>query len=81
MVAGAGAVRGAPAAGARAAAEAALARWPDSVPLLLLRSHVLLDQGDPAAEAAVEAVLRLDPDHANARHNLAALRALRGPAG
>jgi hypothetical protein len=51
------------------------------VPLLLLRSHVLLDQNDPGAEAAVEEVLRRDPGNANAQHNLGVLRARRGSGG
>jgi len=36
---------------------------------------VLLELGDPAAEAAVEAVLWQDPANANERHNLGVLRA------
>jgi hypothetical protein len=60
--------------------EGALRRWPESVPLLLLRSHVQLEQNDPGAEAAGEEVLKRDPNNANGRHNLSVLRARREPA-
>jgi tetratricopeptide (TPR) repeat protein len=64
---------------ARAALEEALARWPDSLPLHVQLSHVLLQQGnDPdAAERLLRDVLARDPHNAGARHNLTVLLAQR----
>ncbi|OWK35319.1 glycosyltransferase [Fimbriiglobus ruber] len=60
---------------AREILTAASARFPDSVPVRAALSVALLQGGaDPTeAEAAVRAVLALDPDNAQAKHNLAAL--------
>lgn len=60
---------------AREAAVAAIAAAPTAIPPRVLLSHVLLRQGtDPAAaERALRDVLALDPDHPEARHNLAVL--------
>ncbi|HJZ90598.1 MAG TPA: hypothetical protein VKE40_06965, partial [Gemmataceae bacterium] len=67
--------------------EAAAARWglgracerfPDSLTLRVLHSHAALKEGlDREAEAALLAVLDLAPSHAEARQNLAVLRARR----
>jgi len=48
----------------------------------VLLSHALLQQGGdwPAAEAALRDVLALEPDHAQARHNLAVLLRQQGRA-
>jgi tetratricopeptide (TPR) repeat protein len=57
---------------------------PGSLPLRVLLSHVLLQEGKDwaAAENALRAVLELDPGHQEAQHNLKALaqRPTRGPA-
>jgi glycosyltransferase involved in cell wall biosynthesis/Tfp pilus assembly protein PilF len=60
---------------ARALVEGACARQPEALPLRVLLSHVLLQEGRdlPAAEAALRAVLEQDPSNAEARHNLALL--------
>jgi GT2 family glycosyltransferase/Tfp pilus assembly protein PilF len=69
-------------AAARGLLEAARARFPRALLPRLLLSHVFLQEGrdDSAAEGALLDILELDPDHAQARHNLAVLRARRNPA-
>jgi tetratricopeptide (TPR) repeat protein len=59
--------------------EAAIAADPNAVWPRLILTHVLLQEGtDPeAAERALKAVLELEPGNAQARHNLALLRAQR----
>jgi Tfp pilus assembly protein PilF len=59
-------------AAARAAVEAGLAESPDSVGLRVARSHVLMVQGalPTELEAAFRAVLEVDPNSDQARHNL-----------
>jgi glycosyltransferase involved in cell wall biosynthesis/tetratricopeptide (TPR) repeat protein len=61
---------------ARALLDDALARQPDSLPLLVLLTHVLLqeDRDHAGAERVLMEVLRRDPNHAQARHNLQVLR-------
>jgi GT2 family glycosyltransferase/tetratricopeptide (TPR) repeat protein len=60
---------------ARAALEEPIARNPRSVKPWVILTHILLQEGrDPrAAEAALRALLALDPAHAEAQHNLAVL--------
>jgi glycosyltransferase involved in cell wall biosynthesis/predicted Zn-dependent protease len=64
---------------ARAHFRAACRRFPRSVALRVLHSHACLKEGldDDAAEAALRAVLELEPNHDEARHNLAVIRAKR----
>jgi GT2 family glycosyltransferase/tetratricopeptide (TPR) repeat protein len=66
-------------AGARQVLDAALLRHPDDLPLWVVLSHALLQEGrDPiGAEAALRRILELAPDHAEARHNLAVLQGQR----
>jgi glycosyltransferase involved in cell wall biosynthesis/tetratricopeptide (TPR) repeat protein len=66
--------------GARALLESACATFPQAVPLRSALSHVLLQEGQDlqAAEAALRAVLRLDPKNEEARHNLDLLFRQRG---
>ena len=56
-----------------------LQRFPSSIPLRLLHTRVLLNEGadDGAAEHALQQVLELAPGHPEATNNLAALRAKR----
>jgi hypothetical protein len=65
---------------ARGVLAGAIGRHPADVRLRLLWSHLWLLAGtDPAsAERALSDVLALDPGNAEARHNLAVLRADRG---
>jgi tetratricopeptide (TPR) repeat protein len=60
---------------ARAALEEPIARNPHALKPRIVLSHILLQEGrDPcAAEAALRAILAIDPAHAEARHNLAVL--------
>jgi hypothetical protein len=60
---------------ARQRLEEAVGRWPRAVWPRVILSHALLQEGrDPAAaEAALRAVLALDPGHREAQHNLALL--------
>jgi GT2 family glycosyltransferase/tetratricopeptide (TPR) repeat protein len=62
-------------AAARAALEEPIARNPRALKLQVILSHILLQEGrDPrAALSALQAILALDPSHAEARHNLAVL--------
>jgi glycosyltransferase involved in cell wall biosynthesis len=62
-------------AAARALLEEAIARAPTALAPRVALSHAWLQEGhDPAAaERALRDVLALDPDHAEARHNLAVL--------
>jgi tetratricopeptide (TPR) repeat protein len=57
-------------------------RWPTEVRPRLLLGHALLQEGRDweAAEAALRAVLALDPGHAETRHNLALLLQQQGRA-
>jgi tetratricopeptide (TPR) repeat protein len=59
--------------GARQVLEPAILQTLQALPLRVLLSRVLLEEGrDPlAAEQALRDVLALDPTHAEARHNLA----------
>ncbi len=60
---------------ARAALEEPLSRNPRALKPRVILSHILLQEGrDPlAAEAALRAILALDPGHSEAEHNLAVL--------
>jgi tetratricopeptide (TPR) repeat protein len=60
---------------ARALLEGAIRRAPQALGPRVLLSHALLQEGrDPAAaEQALRAILELDPQHPEARHNLALL--------
>lgn len=60
---------------ARAVVEAAAADHPGHLPLRVLLTHVLIEEGADwaAAEQALRAVLALDPEHKEAAHNLAVL--------
>jgi glycosyltransferase involved in cell wall biosynthesis len=60
---------------ARAALEQPLARNPAALKPRVILSHILLQEGrdNRAAEAALRAILAIDPSHAEARHNLAVL--------
>jgi tetratricopeptide (TPR) repeat protein len=62
-------------AGARQVLDVALVRHPDDVDLWTVRSHVLLQEGKDrsGAHATLRRILELDPNHAQARHNLALL--------
>ena len=62
---------------ARSHIQAAVQRFPQSVPLSMLHVHSILKEGidDRAAENALLHVLALVPDHAESTANLAALRA------
>jgi tetratricopeptide (TPR) repeat protein len=64
-------------AGALALLEPAIAAQPEAIGPRVVRSRVLVQEGrDPrAAEAALRAVLELDANHREARHNLAVLLA------
>jgi hypothetical protein len=59
-------------AAARAGLEAAVEKFPGSVPLRVALTHALLKGGADKAEVerALRDVLVLDPDHPQARHNL-----------
>lgn len=67
---------------ARIALDAAIALHPEVLRLRLVRSHVLLREGtDPAAaEAELREILRREPGHAEASHNLKVLLRERGVA-
>ena len=64
-------------------ARATLAQWSELEPqnvlprLLLSRSHIAEEENFEAAEAALLAVLELDPENAEAGHNLEAVRKYR----
>jgi tetratricopeptide (TPR) repeat protein len=60
---------------ARQLLEAAVRDWPQALAPRVILSHVLLQEGRDwaAAEQALRDVLALDPNHAEARHNLALL--------
>jgi tetratricopeptide (TPR) repeat protein len=62
-------------AGAAARLEAAIREHPDSVSLRITLSHVRLGDGSPpeVLEAAFRSILELDPNNAQARHNLQVL--------
>ena len=60
----------------------ALARHPETLPLLVLLSQVLLQEGQDwaAAESTLRAVIAVAPNHAEARHNLEVLLRQHGSA-
>jgi cytochrome c-type biogenesis protein CcmH/NrfG len=68
--------------GAKQAATAAARAAPTAVAPRVLLSHILLKEGKDAAaaERALRDVLAIDPNHAEALHNLSALR-MRSGAG
>jgi tetratricopeptide (TPR) repeat protein len=71
-------------AAARQILQEAIARAPEAMWPRVILSHVELQEGRdwPAAERALLAILELDPEHQEARHNLAVPRArLNPPAG
>jgi tetratricopeptide (TPR) repeat protein len=67
-------------AAARQAVEEAIARAPQALTPRVALSHILLREGRDwdALEKALRDVLALDPNHAEARHNLSVLRQRRG---
>jgi glycosyltransferase involved in cell wall biosynthesis/predicted O-methyltransferase YrrM len=66
-------------AAARRALEAAAGRFPESVAVRVAISHAVMASGGDAAEveAAVRAILALDPHHTQALHNLEVARQMR----
>jgi glycosyltransferase involved in cell wall biosynthesis/predicted Zn-dependent protease len=60
---------------ARRLLEEVVAREPEAMEVLLLLSHALLHEGKdwPAAEKVLRDILRLDPQNAEAQHNLTVL--------
>jgi GT2 family glycosyltransferase/tetratricopeptide (TPR) repeat protein len=61
---------------ARQQGEQLTQRWPEWLPGWVTLSHVLLqeDRDHPAAQRVLEEILKRDPQHAQALHNLALLR-------
>jgi hypothetical protein len=55
--------------------EKAIQQWPDALEPRVLLSHTLLQEGKdwPGAERALRAILRIQPQHAEASHNLKVL--------
>jgi predicted Zn-dependent protease len=67
-------------AAARELLQRTIARAPEALWPRVILSHVELQEGRdwPAAEQALLDVLRVDPEHKEAQHNLAVLRAQQG---